>query len=194
MNNLCLSPLLLLASLLVAVFIGSPIFCMAANLRANSVSSSNDAIEVSDSDLVGTSGFLVVQLEGYGMEDLTNLTPKQHAVLDCAFHQAFDEVHGDHDGLYLSGQQIVATNEELEDDDSEVDDEIDGVELRKKRKYVYRPRDPVKKRKPVPIEYPPPKPPKRQYELPKIWNIYWHIDTSGRCNLCKYGAAQTCLI
>ncbi len=167
---------------------------MAANLRANSDTSSNDRIEVSDADLVGTSGYLVIQLEGYGMEDLAEISPNQHAILDCAFHRAFDEIHGDHDGLYLSGQQIVAADEEMDDDDDDdgVDDVIYDVELRKKRKYVYRPRNWKGKNKNPTIKIPPPKPPPRQNPIKRKWDIYWHIDTSGRCNMCKYGATRTC--
>lgn len=184
MNILCLSPLLTLVSLLVGTFIGSPVFCVAASLRANSAATSNDVIEVTNTDLVGTSGFLVLQLEGYGIDDLTEMSPKQHAILDCAFHHAFDEIHGDHDGLYLSGQQIIAIDEEIDNPDAEDDDAIEDIELRRRRKYVHRPRNWKGKRKNVPIPYPPPKPPPRQFPIPKKWDIYMYIDSSGRCNMC----------
>ena len=190
MNHSSLSPLLFLVTLLAVVCIGFPMGCMASNLRASSTSSSEDAIAVSDSDLVGTSSFVVVQLNGYGLDDLVKISPKKHAILDCAFRQAFDEVHGDRDGLYLSGQQIVATDAEMNDTDEEVsdtdtgvDDTLKGVELRHVP-YVYRPRKFSRKMRPRP-PYPPPKPPPRQYPIERPWNLYWFYDNSGRCNMCK---------
>lgn len=203
MNRLCLSPLPFLVTLLWVVFIGSPVFCVAANLRASSVSfPSEDTITVSDSDLVGTRSFLAIELEGYEMKNLSQMSPKERAILDCAFREAFDEVHGDRDGLYLSGQQIVASDEATSAEDDDEDDEDDHnetgmidaptqaprpvVELRH-RPYVRRPRVFKKKARERPA-YPPPKPPPRQKQNePKVeWNIYWYADMSGRCNMCKY--------
>jgi hypothetical protein len=188
MNKLCLSPLLFLAVFLV----GSPVCCMAANLRASSTSS-KDAITVSDNDLVGVSSYLVVEVEGYGMDDLEKISPKKQSIIDCAFHKAFDKVHGDHDGLYLSGQQIVATDKAANDDDTPgvgVGDTVGAVDL---RKYVYRPRKFPSKSRPRPVN-PPPKPPPRQYPIKEKWHIYWHIDSSGRCNMCKFCATQKLLV
>lgn len=200
MNQLCLSPILFFATLLLVIFIGSPVFCVAANLRASPVSfPSEDTITVSDADLVGARSFLVIDLEGYEMEDLSKMSPKEHAVLNCAFREAFDEVHGNRDGLYLSGQQIVASDEAKSDNDDDEDEDSDAgmidaptqaprpvVEFRH-RPYVRRPRVFKKKSRPRPT-FPPPKPPPRQKQNePKVeWNIYWWADMSGRCNMCKY--------
>lgn len=167
-----------------AILVGSPVRCMAANLRASSsFSSSEESITVTDSDLVGISSYLVVQVKGYEMSNLEKISPEKQAVIDCAFHKAFDEVHGDRDGLYLSGQQIVATDRAEDDDDTDtgVDDTMEGVGLdnyRRRRPRIF----PDKPRtKP---EYPPPKPPRGQYEIEEVWNIYWHMEMSGRCNMC----------
>lgn len=176
MKKQCLSPLLFLAATLAAVLAGFPVCCVAANLRSASASS-EDATTIADTDLVGTRAYLVVQVEGFGMEDLARISPKKRSILDCAFHKSFDEIHGDRDGLYLSGQQIVATDEEAPEDTTDV--ELD------KHKYVYRPRKFPSKPRPKP-RYPPPRPPPRQYPIEKKWNIYWYIDSSGRCNLCKF--------
>jgi len=137
---------------------------------------------ISNSDLVGINAYLVVQVDGYGMDDLARITPQKQSIIDCAFHKAFDEVHGDHDGLYLSGQQIVATEKVEEDTERDVDDTMEGVEFRK-RKYVYRPRKfPPKSRERQ--SYPPAKPKPGQHPIEEKYNIYWRLDTSGRCNMC----------
>jgi hypothetical protein len=185
-----LSPLLFLAIFLV----GSPVGCMAANLRAkrSRSSSSKDAVIVNDNDVVSASSYLVFEIEGYDMDDLENISPKKQAIIDCAFHKAFDQVHGDHDGLYMSGQQIVATDKAVEDDTPGVDGDntVGEVDLRRIRPYVYRPRKFPSKSRPRPT-YPPPRPPPRQHPIKEKWHIYWHFDMSGMCNMCKFCANQS---
>jgi len=185
----CTLPALLFAFFLV----GFPVSCTSANLRAGfsgSVAEENTIIP--DSDLVDVSSFLVVQVDGYDMHDLRRISPKKQAIIECAFHEAFNEVHGDRDGLYLSGQQIVATDRSDEGEGEDEDDEDDyvggndslaeGIAF-KTRKYVHRPRKFPPKDRDKP-ENPPPKPPKTKHTWEDKWDIYLHVQVSGMCNMC----------
>ena len=176
MNKICL----LWFFALVAFLAGHTSLCSATNLRAKS-SSSKDATTVADSDLVGTSAYLVLQIDGYGLEDLEELSLAKQAILDCALHKAFDKVHGDRDGLYMSGQQILATDEENDTFEVAETSSESGVVL----KRPSRPRKFPSKPRPRP-RYPPPRLPPRKYSNNQKWNMYSHLDTSGYCSMCKY--------
>eukprot|EP00536_Pseudo-nitzschia_multiseries_P007890 jgi/Psemu1/19005/gm1.19005_g len=134
MTPLSLTPLLLFATSFMA---NSSLNCMAANLRASaaSLSSSEDAITIPNDDLLSMRSYLVISIDGFGMEGLDDMSPEKQAVMECAFHEAFDEVHGDRDGIYLSGQQIVATDEVEEDDDPDNSARVEFIDFNSREKY-----------------------------------------------------------
>ena len=115
--------------------------------------SSQDTI---DDDIVTVSSFLVIDIVDVPMEDLSL---EDRADFNYAFQQAFDTIHGDRDGLYLSGEQIDGINNVNASSS-------DSLTARRRRRR--QPRWAPKK--------------SRYYNK---WDIYLHVDMSGRCNMCR---------
>ncbi|VEU42896.1 unnamed protein product [Pseudo-nitzschia multistriata] len=173
-----------LLSCFLLLLAGSFRYGTAANLRASNIGSTSLSSEtVRDEDLMSIRSYLVVGLDGYALDDLDGMTPEKQAVVECAFHTAFDEVHGDKDGIYLAGQEIVATDEDPGNDADYGDGPEDSkrasfIDWSKRRKYR-RPRY-------IPVRPLTPPPPRRAplYKRKTKWATYWKVDGGGMCRLC----------
>ena len=130
--------------------------------------SSQDTI---DDDIVTVSSFLVIDIVDVPMEDLSL---EDRADFNYAFQQAFDTIHGDRDGLYLSGEQIDGINNVNDAEDmslsssssllSSSSDSIITAQRRRRRQPRWAPK-------------------KSKYY--NKWDIYLHVDMSGRCRMCR---------
>ncbi|OEU14212.1 hypothetical protein FRACYDRAFT_240746 [Fragilariopsis cylindrus CCMP1102] len=109
-------------------------------------------------EIVTVSSFLVIDIVDVPMDDLSL---EDRADFNYAFQQAFDTIHGDRDGLYLSGEQIDGINNVNAEESSS-----DIITARRRRRR--QPRWAPKK--------------SRYYNK---WDIYLHVDMSGRCNMCR---------
>jgi hypothetical protein len=108
-------------------------------------------------DIVTLSSFVMIEVVDVPMNDLSF---EDRADFNYAFQQAFDTVHGDHDGLYLSGEQIDGINNIT---DSDSDSSSSSIITARRRKSRW---------------------PKSKYY--NNFDIYLHMDLSGRCGRhCK---------
>jgi hypothetical protein len=117
-------------------------------------------------DIVTLSSFLMIEVVDVPMDDLSF---EDRADFNYAFQQAFDTIHGDHDGLYLSGEQIDGINnvtaEDISSSSSSLSSSSSNIITARRRKPRW------------------PKPKKSKYY--NNFDIYLHVDMSGRCRLCK---------
>ena len=118
--------------------------------------SSSPASQQGNDEIVTVSSFLVIDIVDVPMDDLSL---EDRADFNYAFQQAFDTIHGDRDGLYLSGEQIDGINNVNASSS-------DMITARRRRRR--QPRWAPKK--------------SRYYNK---WDIYLHMDMSGRCNMCR---------
>jgi hypothetical protein len=107
-------------------------------------------------DILTLSSFVMIEVVDVPMDDLSF---EDRADFNYAFQQAFDTIHGDNDGLYLSGEQIDGINNVPAEDISSSSSNIITGRRRpsrwKKSKYYNK------------------------------FDIYLHVDLSGKCRLCK---------
>ena len=165
-------------------------------------------IVINDNDIVAVSSFLVIEISGPHIQDDiplprlmqdtdttststhattlagSSLSYKDRANFQFLFQEAFDTIHGDTDGLYLSGERIDGFRYYTDDDDDDTDNNdvgvasiaaasssnsssidsssfVQGKKKRKKKKNRRRP----------------------NYTGPK-WDIYLYADMSGMCKWC----------